>query len=124
MEEFYLDDTGEFKDSEGTKHVKMLHSKYSGIIQPLETYFDGEMCPKDTDTESWGEYYYHMTPASLTYFGASSGLFSLLYIIRVWLKKRKGRKALRGAIPSVLAMRRPPQDRNQLLALRWRASQR
>ena len=119
-----LNGTREFDDSEGTRYVRMFHSKYSGIIQPSETYFDGELCPKDTDTESWGEYYYHMAPASLTYFGASSGLFSLLYIIRVWLKKKKGRKALRGVRPSVLAMRRPPQDRNQLLALRQRAGQR
>ena len=85
---------------------------------------DGELCPKDTDTESWDGYYYHRTPASLTYFGASAGLFSLLYTILVWLKRGKGRMALRGARPLVLMMRRPPQDRSQLLALRRCVSQR
>ena len=85
---------------------------------------DGELCPKDTDTESWDGYYYHRTPASLTYFGASAGLFSLLYTILVWLGRGRGRMALRGARPLVLMMRGPPQDRNQLLALRRRVSQR
>ena len=102
----------------------MFHLKYIGNISPAETYFGGGLCPKDTDTESWGEYYQHMALANLTYFGASSGIFSLLYIINMWLKKRKTRTALGNVGPSTSMMRGPPQDRNQLLALRQHAGQR
>ena len=106
-----------YTDSKGSTYHKNFISNFEEVIVPDMKFTGNEICPTDSFPETWGTYLKKAAPASFTFLGISTGIFSLIYFLKKLCKKpwRKifGRGSLNGG-----RTRRPNSSR--ILAIRQR----